>query len=103
MRAYYQRLNDLVLAANAVLGAGAFMALLGGRGTLLAQIFIGIVAAGSALNTILSWGKKAKVHDELCRRFTGLAAKIAEWDATEANHKKACAERLKIEKRRKSA
>lgn len=69
MRAMYQRLADAVLAANAVLGAGAFMALIGGKGTLIAQILIGIVAAGSAVDTVLGFSKKAKLHDDLCRRY----------------------------------
>ena len=65
MRAMYQGLSDAVLAANAVLGAGAFMALMGGKNTGLAQVLIGIVAAGSAVDTVLGFGKKAKIHDDL--------------------------------------
>lgn len=98
MRAFYVGLSNYVLSGNAILGAGAFIALIGGNKTILAQILIGFVAAGSALDTVLGFGKKAKLHDDLCRRFTELAAQIAEWDATEQNYRKACAERLRIEK-----
>jgi hypothetical protein len=98
MSSFYETLGNFVLGGNAILGASAFMALIGGNNTLIAQILIGLVAAGSALDTVLGFAKKAKRHDDLCRKFTELAAKIAEWDATNENYRKACAERLRIEK-----
>jgi hypothetical protein len=98
MCAFYQSMNDFVLGANALLGASAFVALIGGENTLIAQILIGIVAALSAVDNVLGFGKKAKLHADLSRRFTDLAANMALWDATEDNHRRACAERIKIEK-----
>lgn len=97
MSGFFQGLSDLVLSANALLGAGAFIVLIGGDKTLLVKIFVGIVAAGSALDTVLGFSKKAKQHYDLCRRFTELAASMAEWEANESNLKKAEAERLRIE------
>ena len=98
MCAFYQSMNDFVLGANAILGASAFMALLGGKNTLLAQILIGIVAALSATDNVLGFGKKSKLHADLGRQFTDLAANMALWDADKQNYRKACAERIKIEK-----
>ena len=97
MSGVFQGLNDFVLAVNAVAGAGAFIALLGGKSTLLAQVLIGTVAGLSAIDNVLGFSKKSKRHFDLCRRFSELAASIEEWDATEANLKKAKARRIKIE------
>lgn len=98
MSAFYQWLNDLVLGSNAILGAGAFIALLGGKNGELAKVLIGFVAAGSAIDNVLGFAKKARLHADLTRRFTDLAANIALWDATEQNYRKAVSERIKIEK-----
>jgi hypothetical protein len=98
MCAFYQTMNDFVLGANAILGAGAFMALLGGKKTLIAQILIGIVAALSAIDNVLGFGRKSKLHADLGRRFTDLATNMALWDANEVNYRKAASERIKIEK-----
>lgn len=98
MWAFYQRLSDFVLGINAILGAGAFIALLGGKDGLVAQILIGIVALGSALDNVLGFAKKSKQHADLCRKFTELAARMALWDATDENYKKAASERIMIEK-----
>jgi hypothetical protein len=97
MSGVFQGLNDFVLAVNAVAGAGAFIALLGGKSTLVAQVLIGMVAAFSAVDNVLGFSKKSKRHFDLCRRFSELAANIEEWDATEANLRKAKARRIKIE------
>lgn len=97
MSGLYQGLSDIVLSLNAILGAGAFMVLIGGANTLFAKVLIGIVAAGSALDTVLGFSKKAKQHYDLCRRFTELAANMVEWEPTEENYKRAVAARLRIE------
>jgi hypothetical protein len=98
MCSFYQRLSNLVLGSNAILGASAFIVLLGGSDSLLAKILVGIVAAGSALDNVLGFAKKAQLHADLSSRFTQLAANMALWDANEQNRRKAVAERLKIEK-----
>jgi hypothetical protein len=98
MCSFYQTMNDAVLGANAILGASAFMALLGGKNNLTAQILIGIVAGLSAIDNVLGFGKKSKLHADLSRRFTELAANMALWDASEVNYRKACAERIRIER-----
>lgn len=98
MQSFYQSANDLVTSANALLSAGAFMALLGGKTAWIAQVATGVVAAISAIATVYSPARKARTHGDLCRRFTDLAAKMAVASATESNRKKFLAERLKIEK-----
>ncbi|MBG0801294.1 hypothetical protein IYW40_07340 [Methylocystis sp. H4A] len=98
MAAFFQSLNDTVLAANAILGAGAFMVLLGGKDGGLAKALIAVVAIGSAIDNVVGFSKKSKQHSELCRRFTELAADMALWDVNEENYKKAVSERIKIEK-----
>jgi hypothetical protein len=89
MSGAFQSLSSAVLAINALAGAGAFIALLGGKSTLPAQILIGLVAAASAIDTVLGFSKRSKRHFDLCRRFTELAASIEEWEPTETNLKKA--------------
>lgn len=98
MAAFFQTMNDFVLGTNAILGAGAFISLVGGKDGWLAQTLIGIVAIASALDSTIGFSKKSKLHSELCRRFTELASNMALWDATEENYRKASSERIKIEK-----
>ena len=49
------------------------------------------------MDTVFKFSAKAKLHNELCHRFTELAASMAEWSATENNYRAACAARLRIE------
>lgn len=98
MQSFYQSFNDLVTSANALLSAGAFMALLGGKNAWIAQIATGVVAAISAVAAVYSPARKARMHGDLCRRFTDLSEKIAASSATEGNRRKFLAARLKIEK-----
>jgi hypothetical protein len=97
MSGLYQGISDLILSLNAIAGAGAFIALIGGKDTLFAQILVGVVALGSALDRVLGFSKRAKRHYDLCRRFTELAASLENWEATENNRRKAAAARLRLE------
>ena len=97
MSSVFQGLNDFVLSANAVAGAGAFISLLGGANTLVAQVLIGFVAVASAVDKALGFSKKSKKHYDLCRRFTELASSVENWEATEVNLKKARSRRVGIE------
>jgi hypothetical protein len=97
MSAAYQGLNDFVLSANAVVGASAFVSLIGGKNTLVAQILIGFVAVASAVDRVFGFSKKSKKHYDLCRKFTELASSLENWEATEVNLKKARSRRVKIE------
>lgn len=85
------------MAANALLGVGAFIALIGGAGTMLATALTGIVAAASAVETVLKPSDKAQLHSDLTRKFTALAADIMSYEPTPKNLQKVRAARLKIE------
>lgn len=98
MHRFYEAMHDGVIAVNAVLGAGAFVALIGGKTGSLATVLTGILAAASALDTTFGWSRKAKLHADLTRRFTDLAARMIEKPATSASYRWACAERIRIEK-----
>lgn len=97
MHRFYSTWHDGVMAANALLGAGAFIALLGGEGTSIAIVLTGIVAGASAIETVLKPSDKAQLHADLTRRFTGLAADIMGYQPTPRNLQKVRAARLKIE------
>lgn len=98
MQYFNQSINDTFSALNAVLGAGAFMSLIGGDGTMIAKILIGTVALFSAVDSVVGFGKKAAIYGELAGKFTELAAKMEIWAATPDNLQLAKAERLRIEK-----
>ena len=98
MQHFNQSVNDIFSALNAVLGAGAFMSLIGGNETLWAKILIGAVALFSAIDSVAGFGKKAALYGELSSKFTELAAKIEIWTAIPEHLQLARAERLRIEK-----
>jgi hypothetical protein len=84
-------------AATALTGTASFFVLLA-QGTEIAKYLTGIVAAASSLDSVFRFSRKARAHEALCRRFTDLSSKIAGWEPTPANLKKARADRLKIER-----
>lgn len=84
------------MAANAVSGAAAFVAVIG-QWTVFASILTAGIAVASAVETALKPSEKARLHGDLGRRFTGLAAEIATMPATKKNLDKVVASRLKIE------
>lgn len=97
MQDFYQRWYDYTNVGNALCGAGAFLALFGGKDSLVAQVLIGAVTLFSTVATVLGPAKKAKVHSDLTRKFTALAADLVKREPTSANLKWAKAQRLKIE------
>lgn len=97
MQRFYQTWHDAVMAANALLGAGAFVVLIGGSNTVLATVLTGIVAAASALETVLKPSEKASLHSDLSRRFTQLASDIARLDPIPKNLRRVASARLAIE------
>jgi hypothetical protein len=76
----------------------AFLHCFGGKDSVVAQIFVGLTAALSAIATSLGPSKKANKHAELSRGFTDLAAEIVKREPTSSNLKLVKAQRLKIEK-----
>ncbi|HEY1751775.1 MAG TPA: hypothetical protein VGG29_10955, partial [Caulobacteraceae bacterium] len=98
MREFYRRCHDWTLALTAISGSAAFVSLIGDNpSTVIAKALTFVVAVATTLDLVFDFSRKADKHDVLCRRFTELAAKIVEWDATEANRRQASAERVRIE------
>lgn len=97
MRAFYRNCYDLTVAATALTGSAAFVSLLGNTAA-LAQWLTGIVAIASTLELVFGLSKKADLHDNLCRRFTELAANMEKMDTTDENLQDARAQRLLIER-----
>jgi len=98
MREFYQRLSDWTLAAQALTGAAAFVALLPAQpNSLLAKLLTAVVAIAATLDLVFRFSHKARMHDDLCRKFTQLAADMAEMSATPENLQRACAARIRIE------
>lgn len=98
MREFYQRLADWTLAAQALSGTSAFVALLPQNpNALFAKVATAIVATASILDLVFRFSSKAERHDRLCRQFTELAAEMAEWPATAKSLSRARAHRTKIE------
>ena len=97
MRAFYRTCYNLTVAATAVTGSAAFVSLLGSA-TMLAKWLTGVVAIASTLELVFRLSKKADLHDDLCRRFTKLAADMEKMEPTNENLQNARAQRLLIER-----
>ena len=82
--------------ADAFAASGAFIAILGSQ-PLIAGTLAGAVALASLLESIFKYETKARKHDELCIRFTKLAARLERLKATPRNLTIVRAERLLIE------
>ena len=98
MREFYQRLSDWTLAVQALTGAAAFVALLPTQAnSILPKILTAIVAIAATLDLVFRFSHKARIHDDLCGKFTQLAAQIAEMVPNTKNLQIACASRIRIE------
>jgi hypothetical protein len=97
MHSFYDWCYNLTRAATALTGTASFFVLLA-QGTQIAKYLTAIVASAAALDSVFRFNRKARTHEALTRRFTDLSARIAGWDPTPANLKKARAERIRIEK-----
>ncbi|MGH7783454.1 MAG: hypothetical protein ACREO5_06415 [Candidatus Binatia bacterium] len=98
MRAFYNACHNYSEAATAITGSAAFISLFGSGFDWITKFLTGVVAAASTANLVFQFPAKAELHDDLCRRFTDLAARIELWPATPENCAKARADRLQIEK-----
>ena len=96
LRDFYQGAYNWTIGTNAVAGSSAFVAVLGSQ-AVVAAVLSGFFAIASVLEAIFRYETKARHHQDLCRRFTMLAAKLERLPATPENLEKARAERLKIE------
>lgn len=99
MREFYRWGSDLAVAIGAIASSGVFILLKSAPSMIDVALWISAVAGLAAtLNFIFAFAKKAELHNELCMRFTELAARIEGWPATKEFLHRARAERLLIEK-----
>jgi hypothetical protein len=96
MREFYRSCHHFVLASTALTATSAFVAMFSGAPS-IAQWLTAVVALASTLDLVFSFSERANQHDQLRRRFTELAARIATWAPIEENLALAHAERLRIE------
>lgn len=96
LRDFYQAAYNYTTGANAFGASGAFVAVLGSIDWLAASLS-GIVALASLFDSIFKYENRARVHHELCNRFTRLAAELETLPATPENLAAVRAKRLLIE------
>ena len=63
------------MAIAAIGGSTAFLALMGDA-TLIAKIAAAIIAVTAALDVVIGFSERARVHDDLYRRWSDLVAKM---------------------------
>ena len=98
LRAFYLALSNGTKVASAVSATSAFAFLLSGKpeiATWLAAV-IGIV---STFDLVLQFDAKGRLHDDLCKGFTALAAKIVVLPATEQSLQQVKVRRLELEQK----
>lgn len=96
LRDHYRRLHDTTLLLNTVAASGAFIAFLGSL-TEMSVYLSAVVGLGSLFDLTCRWEEKARLHQELCQRFTQLAAKLERIEPTPGNVSRLKAKRLLIE------
>jgi hypothetical protein len=96
LRDFYQGLYNWTMGANAFCASGAFVAVLGYQ-QWPAAVLSGTVALVSLFESIFKWEHRARLHHELCQRFTRLAAEMESMEATPENLALARQKRLEIE------
>jgi hypothetical protein len=96
LRDFYQAAYNYTTAANAFGASGAFIAVLGSL-NVIAAVLSAIVALGSLFDSIFKYENKARIHHELCTRFTKLAAELETLPETPENLATVRAKRLLIE------
>ncbi|MGY3036151.1 hypothetical protein ACVIIV_005321 [Bradyrhizobium sp. USDA 4354] len=96
---FYDWAHNLARVATALTGTASFFVLLATDvgGVRTAKYLTAIVAIAATMDSIFRYQKKARRHEKLTRKFTELAQRIATWEATPTNLKKAKTDRLKIE------
>lgn len=98
MREFFRTSHNWSVALSVLSGSAAFVSLIPSEPNLwIPRILAFVVAVAAAIDLVFDLSKRADAHDALCRQFTELAARIAEWEATPDRLKQACAERIRIE------
>lgn len=96
MAACYRTCHRVVVASSALTGTSAFVALLSNNPG-IAKSLTGVVAVAATFDLVFAFSEQANKQDDMRRRFTELAAKIAEMPPTQENLASVRAERLRIE------
>jgi hypothetical protein len=76
-RAFYDRLENWTKILVAVSGAAAFATLIGNPDHWFPKIATAFVAAFGLADVVLNFGARARLHEELYRKFSELAVEIA--------------------------
>jgi chromosome condensin MukBEF ATPase and DNA-binding subunit MukB len=96
LSAFYGKWRDRMRVVTAVAGSGAFFVVVGGHQR-AAEWITAFVALWAVLDIIIMPDKKHDLHNELCKKFTGLAAKVHQVPQTQQALRELTAERLLIE------
>jgi hypothetical protein len=84
LRDFYQSAYNYTVAANAFAASATFVAILGSL-PILAGVLSGIVAFASLFESIFRYEHKARLHHDLCVKFTKLSARLEVLEATPDN------------------
>ena len=93
---FYGKWRDRMRVVTAVAGSGAFVVVVA-QHQHAAEWITAFVALWAVLDIIIMPDKKHDLHNELSKRFTGLAAKIHQLPKTPENLRELTAERLILE------
>jgi hypothetical protein len=76
-RAFFERVDNISNWLVAVAGASAFASVVGDSGSLLSKILTFLITAIALADVILSFGARARLHQDLYRRFSELAIELS--------------------------
>jgi hypothetical protein len=96
LRDFYQTLHNYTTGLNAFAASGAFVAFLGSL-TNFAAALSAIVALASLFDSLFQYDSRARLHHDLCARFTRTAAEIETLPETPQSLAHVRSERLKME------
>ena len=75
-RAFFERWDNIANWLVAVAGASAFASVVGDSASLLSKILTFLMTAIALADVIVSFGARARLHQDLYRRFSELAIEI---------------------------
>jgi hypothetical protein len=96
LRDFYQSAHNWTVGVNAFAGSAAFVAILA-KFSLLAESLSALFALAAIFESIFRYEERARVHHDLCVRFTNLAAEIETMPETPENLGSVRARRIMIE------
>jgi hypothetical protein len=96
LSAFYAAWRDRMRITTAIAGSAAFFIVVAHEQT-AAEVITAFIGLWAILDIIVMPDKKHDLHNSLCKRFTGLAAKIEQMPPTEETLRELKAERLVLE------